>query len=50
MFYSPSTEASSDKQNKIKQDLVKNALSALQHAEETESDYKSDTDEENTLY
>lgn len=34
----------------MEENLVKNALSALQHAEETESDYKSESEEENSLF
>lgn len=50
VFYSPPKETVSQKQKRFEQDLVKNALSALQHAEENESDYKSESDEENSIF
>ena len=50
VYYSPPKETGVNKQRRFEQDLVKNALSALQHAEENESDYKSESDEENTLF
>lgn len=45
-----STPVLAKKPKNFKEDLVKNALSALQQAEDNESDYKSDSDGEKTLF
>ena len=52
MFLSPpqATAPVSGNQKRFEQDLVKNALSALQDAEEIESDYKSESDDGNSLF
>lgn len=45
-----STPHVTKKPKNFKDDLVKNALSALQHAEDVESDYRSESDEESSLF